>query len=52
MKVLNECLMVTGDIPNWWIWGYWISPMTYAFNGLAVNEMYAPRWMNRNVSNK
>ncbi|CAA7402812.1 unnamed protein product [Spirodela intermedia] len=34
-------------IPSWWIWGYWLSPLTYAFNAIAVNEMLAPRWMNR-----
>ena len=38
-----------GLIPSWWIWGYWISPLTYAFNALLVNKMLAPRWMNRLV---
>ncbi|XP_057834777.2 ABC transporter G family member 35 isoform X2 [Cryptomeria japonica] len=30
--------------PNWWIWGYWCSPLTYAENAIAINEMLAPRW--------
>lgn len=38
-----------GEIPNWWVWGYWISPLTYAFNAISVNEMFAPRWMNKLV---
>lgn len=42
-------VIVTGEIPKWWIWGYWISPLTYGFNAIAVNEMFAPRWMNKKV---
>ncbi|CAM6083756.1 unnamed protein product [Calypogeia fissa] len=32
------------DIKPWWIWGYWISPLTYAQNGAMVNEFLAPQW--------
>lgn len=39
-----------GKIPHWWIWGYWVSPLTYGFNAFAVNEMLAPRWMNKRSS--
>ncbi|KAI8529592.1 hypothetical protein RHMOL_Rhmol12G0236900 [Rhododendron molle] len=39
-----------GQIPKWWEWGYWVSPVTYGFNALAVNEMFAPRWMNKLAS--
>ncbi|CAI6003136.1 unnamed protein product [Closterium sp. NIES-64] len=35
------------DISNVWIWAYWISPLMYAQNALAVNEFLAP---HRNVS--
>ncbi|KAI8529594.1 hypothetical protein RHMOL_Rhmol12G0237000 [Rhododendron molle] len=38
------------QIPKWWKWGYWVSPMMYGFNALAVNEMSAPRWMNKLAS--
>lgn len=41
--------MMTGTIPDWWGWGYWVSPLSYGFNAIAVNEMSAPRWMNKNV---
>ncbi|KAF6148984.1 hypothetical protein GIB67_002984 [Kingdonia uniflora] len=34
-------------IPNWWIWGYWLSPLTYSYNALAVNELLADRWMKK-----
>lgn len=40
----------TGQIPNWWEWGYWVSPLAYGYNAFVVNEMYASRWMNRLVS--
>jgi ABC-type multidrug transport system permease subunit len=32
------------SIKKWWIWGYWISPLTYAQQAISVNEMLAPRW--------
>jgi hypothetical protein len=28
----------------WWVWFYWISPLTYANQALSVNELLAPRW--------
>ncbi|CAI5957397.1 unnamed protein product [Closterium sp. NIES-65] len=33
-----------GDIHNVWILAYWISPLMYGQNALAVNEFLAPRW--------
>ncbi|KAK4267406.1 hypothetical protein QN277_024192 [Acacia crassicarpa] len=48
--LLGGFILPRGNIPNWWIWGYWISPLSYSFNGLAVNEMFAPRWMNKNTT--
>ncbi|KAG8075522.1 hypothetical protein GUJ93_ZPchr0006g42509 [Zizania palustris] len=47
--VLGGFLLPKAFIPKWWIWGYWISPLTYGYNALAVNEFYAPRWMNKFV---
>ncbi|OMO66550.1 hypothetical protein COLO4_30505 [Corchorus olitorius] len=38
------------EIPPWWKWGYWCSPLSYIFNALAINEFYAPRWMNKLAS--
>ncbi|KAL5976777.1 transcription factor [Asimina triloba] len=45
--MLGGFILPKGEIPKWWIWGYWISPLTYAFNALAINEMLASRWMNQ-----
>ncbi|KAF3450694.1 hypothetical protein FNV43_RR06783 [Rhamnella rubrinervis] len=48
--MLGGFILPKDEIPNWWQWGYWVSPLTYAFNALAVNEMYAPRWTNKRGS--
>ncbi|OIW15880.1 hypothetical protein TanjilG_04415 [Lupinus angustifolius] len=42
--LLGGFILPKDDIPNYWIWGYWISPLMYAFNAFSVNEMLAPRW--------
>ncbi|VVA18637.1 PREDICTED: pleiotropic drug resistance [Prunus dulcis] len=48
--MLGGFIIPRGEIPKWWIWGYWVSPMTYGFNAMTVNEMYSPRWMNKLAS--
>ncbi|KAL1298231.1 hypothetical protein HN51_042620 [Arachis hypogaea] len=42
--LLGGFILPKRDIPNWWVWGYWISPLAYAFNAYSANEMLAPRW--------
>lgn len=34
------------DIPGWWIWAYWLSPMTYAQQAISVNELTSKRWQH------
>ncbi|KAK1577774.1 hypothetical protein Q3G72_024687 [Acer saccharum] len=46
--LLGGFILPKGDIPKWWQWGYWISPLSYGYNAFTVNEMFAPRWMNKN----
>ncbi|XP_030972075.1 ABC transporter G family member 29-like [Quercus lobata] len=48
--LLGGFILPRDEIPKWWIWGYWVSPMSYGFNAIAVNEMFAPRWMNKNAT--
>ncbi|CAI9114209.1 OLC1v1014873C1 [Oldenlandia corymbosa var. corymbosa] len=48
--LLGGFILPKGDIPDWWGWAYWISPLTYSFNALTVNELFAPRWMNKNAT--
>ncbi|CAK8541757.1 unnamed protein product [Lathyrus sativus] len=42
--LLGGFILPKRDIPNWWVWGYWLSPLSYAFNALSVNEIFAPWW--------
>ncbi|KAH7547224.1 hypothetical protein FEM48_Zijuj01G0286900 [Ziziphus jujuba var. spinosa] len=49
--LLGGFIVPRDQIPSWWKWGYWVSPMSYGFNAFAVNEMLAPRWMNQRTSN-
>ncbi|EFJ05502.1 hypothetical protein SELMODRAFT_137082 [Selaginella moellendorffii] len=42
--MLGGFIIPRAEIPKWWIWGYWISPLTYAENAISVNEMLAPEW--------
>ncbi|XP_020425824.1 pleiotropic drug resistance protein 1 isoform X1 [Prunus persica] len=32
------------NIQNWWIWGYWISPLMYGQNAIVVNEFRGKSW--------
>ncbi|WCJ40953.1 ABC transporter G family member 36 [Euphorbia peplus] len=48
--LLGGFILPKGKIPVWWSWAHWISPLTYGFDALTVNELLAPRWMNRLAS--
>ncbi|VVA97859.1 unnamed protein product [Arabis nemorensis] len=45
--LLGGFIVPRGDIPIWWKWAYWVSPMAYTYDALTVNEMLAPRWMDQ-----
>ncbi|KAL5757768.1 hypothetical protein ACOSP7_020379 [Xanthoceras sorbifolium] len=45
--LLGGFILPKGQIPVWWSWGHWISPLSYGFNALTNNEMLSPRWMNK-----
>ncbi|KAI4379902.1 hypothetical protein MLD38_006141 [Melastoma candidum] len=32
------------DVKKWLIWGYWVSPMMYGQNAIAVNEFLGHQW--------
>ncbi|KAF5739187.1 ABC transporter G family member 31 [Tripterygium wilfordii] len=38
-------VLVSDEIKPWWIWGYWVSPLSYGQNAISVNEFTATRWM-------
>ncbi|KAL5822738.1 hypothetical protein ACOSQ4_020638 [Xanthoceras sorbifolium] len=48
--LLGGFILPKGQIPVWWSWGHWISPLSYGFNALTNNEMLSPRWMNKVAS--
>ncbi|KAJ3683390.1 hypothetical protein LUZ60_013617 [Juncus effusus] len=42
--VLSGFILSHDKIRKWWIWGYWISPLMYAVNGISVNEFLGHKW--------
>ncbi|KAL5539498.1 hypothetical protein UlMin_043230 [Ulmus minor] len=44
--VLGGFILTRDDIQKWWIWGYWISPMMYGQNAIAVNEFLGKSWQH------
>ncbi|KAH0464580.1 hypothetical protein IEQ34_007366 [Dendrobium chrysotoxum] len=44
---LSNLICMAALMPKWCRLGYWISPLTYAFNAVAINEMLSPRWMDK-----
>ncbi|GLT71132.1 hypothetical protein SLA2020_431730 [Shorea laevis] len=48
--LLGGFILPKGQIPVWWSWGHWVSPLSYGFNALTVNEMLSPRWMDKLAS--
>ncbi|KAJ7527147.1 hypothetical protein O6H91_16G039300 [Diphasiastrum complanatum] len=42
--VLGGFIISRTNVRPWWIWGYWISPLMYGENAIAVNEFLGHRW--------
>ncbi|XP_024964759.1 pleiotropic drug resistance protein 1-like isoform X3 [Cynara cardunculus var. scolymus] len=42
--VLGGFILSRDDIKKWWAWGYWLSPLMYGQNGMAVNEFLGKSW--------
>ncbi|KAK1363012.1 hypothetical protein POM88_038573 [Heracleum sosnowskyi] len=41
---LGGFVLSRDNVKQWWIWGYWISPMMYGMNAIAVNEFLGHQW--------
>nr|XP_043634623.1 pleiotropic drug resistance protein 1-like isoform X2 [Erigeron canadensis] len=41
---LGGFVLSRNDVKKWWLWGYWVSPMMYAMNGVVVNEFLGEKW--------
>ncbi|XP_015083790.1 pleiotropic drug resistance protein 1-like [Solanum pennellii] len=42
--VMGGFILSRDNVKQWLIWGYWISPMMYAQNAIAVNEFLGKSW--------
>ncbi|XP_041993830.1 pleiotropic drug resistance protein 2-like isoform X2 [Salvia splendens] len=42
--VLGGFVVAKDDIQDWMIWGYYVSPMMYGQNAIAINEFLSERW--------
>ncbi|RVW54019.1 hypothetical protein VitviT2T_004694 [Vitis vinifera] len=47
VMALGGFILSRDSIPNWWIWGYWFSPLMYAQNAASVNEFLGHSWDKR-----
>ncbi|PIN16189.1 Pleiotropic drug resistance proteins (PDR1-15), ABC superfamily [Handroanthus impetiginosus] len=36
-------------IKPWWVWAFWVSPLSYGQRAISVNEFTATRWMERSM---
>ncbi|KAK9131814.1 hypothetical protein Scep_011342 [Stephania cephalantha] len=36
-------------IKPWWVWAFWVSPLSYAQKAISVNEFTATRWMEKSM---
>ncbi|XP_056169465.1 pleiotropic drug resistance protein 2-like [Syzygium oleosum] len=49
--ILGGFIVAKDDISSWMIWGYYISPMMYGQNAIAINEFLSERWSTPLPSN-
>lgn len=47
--LLGGFIIPKGMIKPWWIWGFWMSPLSYGQRAISVNEFTATRWMERSA---
>ncbi|XP_024981119.1 ABC transporter G family member 31 [Cynara cardunculus var. scolymus] len=45
--LLGGFIMPKEMIKPWWVWGFWLSPLSYAQSAIAVNEFTATRWKKK-----
>ncbi|KAJ0718449.1 putative ABC-type Fe(3+) transporter [Helianthus annuus] len=46
--ILGGFIVSKDDIDSWMIWGYYMSPMMYGQNAIAINEFLDDRWSTPN----
>ncbi|KAL3649675.1 Pleiotropic drug resistance protein 2 [Castilleja foliolosa] len=50
--VLGGFIIARDDIQPWMIWGYYVSPMMYGQNAIAINEFLDDRWSTPNTDTR
>uniref|UniRef100_A0A2P2LLI8 Uncharacterized protein MANES_16G064000 n=2 Tax=Rhizophora mucronata TaxID=61149 RepID=A0A2P2LLI8_RHIMU len=50
VMALGGYIISRDRIPSWWIWGFWISPLTYGQIAASVNEFLGHSWSKRAVN--
>ncbi|XP_068634452.1 ABC transporter G family member 45-like [Aristolochia californica] len=44
LYILGGFVISRDNLKSWWAWAYWVSPLTYAQNAVAINEFLDDRW--------
>ena len=44
MVLFSGFILPPGQIPNWWIWFYYLNPVAYAFRAVVINQYTCPRY--------
>ncbi|KAH9700610.1 ABC transporter G family member 31 [Citrus sinensis] len=47
--LLGGFIIPKESIKSWWIWMYWVSPLSYGQSAISVNEFTATRWMKKSA---
>ncbi|KAJ4725593.1 Pleiotropic drug resistance ABC transporter [Melia azedarach] len=42
--LLGGFILPKERIKPWWVWGFWVSPLSYGQRAISVNEFSATRW--------
>ncbi|XP_062148181.1 ABC transporter G family member 32 [Alnus glutinosa] len=51
VMALGGFIISRDDVPSWWIWGFWFSPLMYAQNAASNNEFHGHSWDKRDRNN-
>ncbi|WRX34811.1 ABC transporter-like [Theobroma cacao] len=44
ISAMGGFILSRDGVKKWWLWGYWVSPLMYAQNSIAVNEFLGKSW--------
>ncbi|XP_009614154.1 ABC transporter G family member 31 isoform X1 [Nicotiana tomentosiformis] len=48
--LLGGFILPKGMIKPWWVWAFWVSPLSYGQRAISVNEFTAARWMEKTTT--